>query len=211
MMRTMLLLFFVSVLAACSSPKNTYYTLSAPAVPEVTTMTHKTRIMVGPVALPSSVDTPQLVVRNSNNQVTVYQYQRWAGPLKTEIERVVAANLARDLSTPNVWAYGQSAHAQFDYQVFIDVQSLDSKLGEVVMLDVLWTVKKAGVKAKHHAQGKGEGAKPAHEPIQHDRMVTGRSIVREAVSGDGFEPLVAAQSRALDQISTEIAKAIRVN
>lgn len=197
------LLAVAPLLVACGSPKNTYYTLSAPAVPAATTMSYKTRVMVGPVTLPSGVDSSQLVVRNSNNQVGVYEYQRWAGSLKSDIERVVAANLARDLSTPNVWSYGQSTYAAFDYQVFMDVQSLDSQLGDSVTVDVLWTVKPTAQKAKPSVTDKNATGNP--------RVITGRSIVREPASSDGFGALVAAQSRAFDKVSTEIARAIHPN
>ena len=38
---------------------------------------------------------------------------------------------------------------------------------------------------------------------------TGNSVIREPAAGSGFEPLVAAHSRALDAISREIADALR--
>jgi uncharacterized protein len=187
MKRLLVLLAVASVVTACSSPKTSYYTLSAAPVTATAAMTHQTRIMVGPVTVPSLVDTPQLVVKNSDNQVTVYEYQRWAGSLKSDIERVVAADLSRDLSTPNVWSYTQSPFAQFDYQVLIDVQKIDSKLGESVTIDSLWTIKPSSAKNTR----------------------TGRAVITEPVSGSGFDALVAAQSRAFDRLSTDIAKSIR--
>lgn len=44
--------------------------------------------------------------------------------------------------------------------------------------------------------------------VAKSQVVTGRSVVREPVSGDGFDALVAAQSRAFDKVSDEIAKVI---
>ena len=205
-MKSLLVLFAAAmVITACSSPKTTYYALSAPPVTATTAMTHQTRIMVGPVTVPSLMDTPQLVVKNSNNQVTVYEYQRWAGSLKTDIERVVATDLTRDLNTPNVWSYTQSAFAQFDYQVLIDVQNIDSKLGDAVTLDVLWTIKPTTAKIPHHA---GAEHKSANQKAG-SASYTGRAVITEPVSGSGFDALVAAQSRAFNKVSQEIAKAIR--
>lgn len=210
MMKALVTLCAVTAaLAACSSPKNTYYTLSAPEVPSATAMNHKTRIMVGPVTVPALVDNPQLVVKNTNNHVTVYEYQRWAGSLKTDIERVVAADLARDLSTPNVWSYTQSLSTQFDYQVVMDVQNIDSKLGDSVSVDVLWTVKPKTAKTTPTENAGHKAAKTAGNTTKQAHEVTGRSVVHERVTGEGFEPLVAAQSRAFDQVSHDIAKAIR--
>lgn len=198
-----------SVVTACSSPKTTYYTLSAPPVTATTPMMHKTRIMVGPVTVPTLVDTPQMVVNNPNNQVTVYEYQRWAGSLKTDIERVVATDLSRDLSTPNVWSYTQSPFAQSDYQVFIDVQNIDSKLGDSVSLDVLWTIKHTSAKLSHHAAVTKIASNPATAGSAPPAIYTGRAVINEPVSGSGFDALVAAQSRAFDKVSADIAKSIR--
>jgi len=209
-MRALLFLFVAAAtLAGCSSPKNTYYTLSAPEIPAATTLSQKTRVMVGPVTVPALNDNPQLVVKNSSNHVTVYEYQRWAGSLKTDIERVVAADLARDLSTPNVWSYTQSPVTHCDYQVLLDVQSIDSKLADSVTLDVLWTIKPKSIKTQSPDDADSKTAKHAKHSAAVQRETTGRSVVRERVTGDGFEPLVAAQSRAFDQVSLEIAKAIR--
>lgn len=209
-MKSLLVLFATATLiAACSSPKTTYYTLSAPSVTVTTAMTHTTRIMVGPVTLPSLLDTPQLVVKHSNNQVSVYEYQRWAGSLKSDIERVVAADLSRDLNTPNVWSYTQSPFAEFDYQALIDVQNIDSKLGESVTIDVLWTIKPTAAKGNAHAAVKHKSAKSHADAASHPASYTGRAVITEPVSGAGFDALVAAQSRAFDRLSTDIAKSIR--
>lgn len=198
------------VLTACSSPKNTYYTLSAPDVAATTGMTQKMSILVGPVTIPTILDTPQLVSSDSSNQVTVYEYRRWAGSLKSDIERVVAADLSRDLATPNVWSYTQSPFVHYDYQVFIDVQKMDSKLGDSVLLEVLWTIKPTHKKSGPTEDKGTHTAKRKLSPSEKPQM-TGRSVVHEPVSGNGFEALVAAQSRAFDKATLDIAKAIRTN
>ena len=131
------------------------------------------------------VDQPQMVVQVAANQVTMYEFQRWASPLKIEIARVIAANLAQELGTARVWAYAQTTLANPDYQVLVDVQRFDSVLGEAVTIDALWSIRRAA------------GGAPK----------TGRSSVREAVSGAGFDALVAAHSRALAQVSRDIAGA----
>ena len=71
--------------------------------------------------------------------------------------------------------------------MLVDIQRFDSVLGEAVTIDALWTVRRAA----------GGATK------------TGRSSVRETVSGAGFDALVAAHSRALASVSRDIAGAIR--
>jgi hypothetical protein len=175
------------LLAACgSSPKERYYTLTADASAPVTG-TSALSIAVGPVTVPEAVDQPQIVAQVGANQVAMYEYQRWASPLKGEIARVIAANLAQELGTPRVWSYAQATLPKRDYQVLVDVQRFDSVLGEAVTVEALWTIRPAeGGKAK-----------------------TGRSSVRQATAGDGFDALAAAHSRALARVSQDIAAAIR--
>ncbi len=178
------------LLAACGSPpKERYYTLSAAAsAPAPAVGATASSVAVGPVTLPEVIDQPQMVVQVAANQVAIYEFQRWASPLKSEVARVIAANLAQELGTARVWAYAQTTLANPDYQVLVDIQRFDSVLGEAVTIDALWTVRRAA----------GGATK------------TGRSSVRETVSGAGFDALVAAHSRALASVSRDIAGAIRV-
>ena len=71
--------------------------------------------------------------------------------------------------------------------MLIDVQNLDSRVGESVLLDMLWTVRPKDTKRK---------------------PITGRSLVRETVDGSSMDALVAAQSRAFAAASADIARAI---
>ena len=175
--------------AACGSPpKERHYTLTAASAAATAGGAASTpSVAVGPVTLPESVDQPQLVVQAGANQVTRYDLHRWAGPLKSEIARVIAANLAQDLGTTRVWVYTQAVLPNPDYQVLVDVQRFDSALGDAAVIEALWTVRRAA----------GGGPK------------TGRSLVREPAFGAGFDPLVAAHSRALARVSRDIADAIR--
>ena len=183
------------VLSGCvSSPKTTYYTLSVAPIPQALSNKQNMRVMVGPISLPDMDDQPQLVVQSSDNEVRLQEYHRWAGSLKSDVARVMAANLARDLGTSNVWSFSQTTQTNFDFQVLIDVQNLESKLGESVVLDVLWTIKPK--------------TSPA-DKSRHTQVKMGRSLVRVPVTGPGIEALVAAQSRAFALASADIAKDMR--
>ena len=60
------------------------------------------RIVVGPITLPEIVDRPQFVVRVGPNQVAIAEQHRWAEPLKSQISRVIAQNLAQFLGATQV-------------------------------------------------------------------------------------------------------------
>ena len=204
MMRFMVGLTSVVVLVlGCSSPKPTFYSFNATPIPQATSAAKGTRIMVGPVALPAMVDRPQLVIQNANNTVPVYEYHRWANTLKGDVGDVIASNVAQVLAISNVWTFSQSTQTNFDYQVFVDVQNIDTKLGSSVVVDVLWTIKsapttKSSIKTSTLSTSSGALAKP----------IMGRSLVQEQVTGSGFEAVVAAQSRAFAKVGQEIARSI---
>lgn len=177
----------VVLLAGCGgSPQERYYALTAPAPAPAAGAATAPAIAVGPVTVPEVVDQARIVVQAAGNEVAMYEYQRWASPLKSEIARVIAANLAQELGTTRVWSYAQAMLPDPDYQVLVDIQRFDSALGDAVTIDALWTIRRAAGAPK-----------------------TGRSTVREPAAGTGFDALVAAHSRALARVSRDIAAAIR--
>lgn len=193
----------VVISVGCSSPKPTFYSFNAAPIPQVTSAAKGTRIMVGPVTLPAMVDRPQLVLQNTNNTAQVYEYHRWANTLKGDVGDVIASNLAQALMISNVWNFAQSTQTNFDYQVFVDVQSIDTKLSGRVEVDVLWTIKPAPTtKSSSKASALSTGSSTLAKPIM------GRSLVQEQVLGSGFEAVVAAQSRAFSKVGQEIARSI---
>ena len=197
-------LLVASVLQGCSSPKTVYYKLNSDPIPIMTDASAKIRVMVGPVSIPLRMDRPQLVVQTSSNEVQVYEYQRWAGSLKSDIARVVGASLARDLVTPNVWNFAESTQTNFDYQILLDVQNVESSSDSGIVVDVLWTIKPIG--DKNVAVVKNPN--PIGNAAVKSRMMMGRSLVREPTSGPGIDALLAAQSRAFAKVGTEIAQSL---
>src|SRR5258706_141624 len=161
-----------------------YYTLDSTAVSDGRA-SMRANVMVGPVSVPASVDQPQIVVQVASNRVEVEEFNRWVSPLNDGIARTVAGNLATLLGTPQV-ATSQLANFNPDYQVTIDVQRFDSIRGKETVLEAVWTVRKTGGDSR-----------------------SGRTVAHESVTGDGFEVLAAAHSRALAQMSGDIAAAIR--
>jgi len=192
------------ILLGCSSPKTAYYKLNSDPIPMMADASAKIRVMVGPVSVPVRMDRPQLVVQTSSNEVQVYEYQRWAGSLKSDIGRVVGASLARDLATPNVWNFAESTQTNFDYQILLDVQNVESSSDSGIVVDVLWTIKP--MDDKNMAVVKNPN--PNGDAAVKSRMMMGRSLVREPTNGPGLDALLAAQSRAFAKVGSEIAPSL---
>lgn len=180
------LLLAALVLAGCSSPpKTNFYTLS-PAASASARADAKVpySVAIGPVGVPDSLDRPQMVVRAGANQVTIAEFERWAGPLKSEIALALAENLKPLLGGASVFTYPQGLDA--DVTVSVDVQRFESVLGEAATVEVAWQVR----------------------PVK-GAPRSGRSVVREAAGGAGYDAVVAAHGRALAAVSRDIAAAIR--
>jgi len=173
------------LVAACSSPSSRFYTLSTATVPAAPVSTMS--VAVGPVSVPAEVDQPQIVVSTGPNQVQFDEFNRWAAPLQSVITRVVAENLVAMLGTPHVTLSSQSLSADTGYRVAIEVQGFVSAPGESASLDAVWTARR----------------------MQDGNAATGRTTVREPVKEKGYDALAAAHSRAIAQMSQDIADALR--
>jgi uncharacterized lipoprotein YmbA len=176
------------LLAGCSSPRVTFYTLSPVVTPETATpAVTLDSVIIGPLVLPDLYDQPQLVVRVAANRVEIMETHRWAAPLKNEIPRILAEDLAVLLKPTRVATYPQNSGLDVEYRVQIDIQRYEMTAGQGVALDALWSVRRTA----------GGAAK------------TGRSVVSEPVAASGYDALVAAQSRALGTVSRDLAQALR--
>ena len=181
-------MFAVAALAGCgSSPKSHFYTLSSGAALERSEAKAQYTVAIGPVTVPDIIDCPQIVTRSGPNQMQIAEQERWASPVKSEISRVIADSLMQQLDGAYVYVYPQFVSLNADYQVLVEVQRFDSKLGDAVTVEALWTVR----------------------PAQGGVVKNGRSAVREPTNGNGYDALVAAYSRALTAVSRDIAEAIR--
>ncbi|CAE6817964.1 PqiC family protein [Paraburkholderia haematera] len=191
MMRSSLTVVVALALAAlcgcASSPKSDFYTLS-PAVPQTgNPPAAPIAVLIGVVTVPELVDRPQIVVRSGDNKVDINEFARWADPLKSQIPRVVRADLGQLLNSALVSTYPMGGDPASAYRVQLDIQRFEAALGDAVTVDVLWSV-----------------APPGKKP-----PLSGRSTIHEPCAGGGFDAVVAAYSRALGTVSRDIASAIR--
>ena len=171
--------------AGCgATPASRFYTLSAATTPNTTSS--DVSVAVGPVSVPASVDRPQIVVSMSANQVWLDEFNRWASPLQNNIARVVAENLVAMLGTPRVTIFPQTLSAAADYRAAIEVQRFDSAPGDAATLDAVWTISRT-------KDGKSR---------------TGRTTVRETAPDKSYDALAAAHSRAVAQLSRDMADAV---
>ena len=184
------LLMSLSTIALCflagcaTSPASKFYTLSAVQVVEQSSNAAPVAIAIDPVTVPELVDRSQIVTKLDTNRVSIDEFARWAEPLKSQIPRVLAADLAQFIPGAIVSTYPQRVDDNA-YRVSVDVQSFDASTNGAVTVAVIWSVR---------APNRGE-------------RVSGRSVIHETADGPGYDALVKAHSRALASVASDIAVA----
>jgi len=146
------------------------------------------RIGVGPIFLPEYVDRSQIVTRVSPHEMGLAEFHQWSEPLPESVPRILEENLSAVLSTQYVYRYPWLGSTPLDYQVEMNITRFDAELGGDAILAARWTLTS------------GENKQV---------LLVKRSTITRPTGGTGYEDLVAAESGALEQLSREIAAAIK--
>jgi len=174
------------LLSACgSTPPVEYYTLTPTPEPAVgNALPPDFAITIGPVTIPSMLDSALIVTRDKGNNISFSEYHRWAGSLKKEIARVVAANIGEILGTDRVTPFTQENIIQPTHRVVINIVRLDGRPQNELQLDATWSIK--ALKGK--------------EPL-----IIHKSNIRQPLASAEYDELVEAHSKALALLSKDIA------
>lgn len=186
-----LILFIILSVSGCTgtSPNALYYTLSPiekNSIPNQSTrVPAEFAIGIGPVTFSDQLDRPAIVTQTGRNQITINEFHRWAGSLQQNFTRVMTQNLALLLNTEQVMARPWERYFKPDIRIAVDIQKFGGQLGEYAELGTTWMIIEEGKDV---------------ETVVH------RSEIKEPISDDSYNALVAAQSRALARLCEEIAK-----
>jgi uncharacterized protein len=145
-------------------------------------------IAVGPVSIPDYVDRPQIVLRESANQVQIASFDNWAGALSDMIDRVLLEDLSAQLPNDHVVAFPQGGAAVFDYRVAVQLSRFDVSTAGEAVVTASWRVwDRLGTKTR----------------------LTTSATTRAESAGATYQDRVAALSRALADLATEIARSLQ--
>ncbi|MCC7083147.1 MAG: membrane integrity-associated transporter subunit PqiC [Burkholderiales bacterium] len=173
-----------ALLGACAhSPvPNEHALLAATAtVVRPTADAAQAAVVIASCVVPASIDRPQLVLTAASGELRVVDTERWSEPLKRAIPRAVARTLMERLPNVTVWSSGAAGPSRPDAKLDLEVVEWRAEPGGLVHVDVLWHLRR------------GDAAR------------TGRAQSSQAVTGNGFSAIVAAQRAALTAVSDEIA------
>jgi len=155
---------------------------------EVRSASGEMKIGIGPIVLPEFLDRPQIVTRIGENEHQIDEFNQWAESLTFSIARVLGENLAILLATDNIFLFPWRGSTQLDYQVKVGIIRFGGTPGGTAVLDVLWTIYK------------GNDAK--------ELLDMKKSSFSRSTGGEGYESLVTAQNKMLEDFSREIARVI---
>jgi uncharacterized lipoprotein YmbA len=186
------LAFSLAIFGGCgSTDPSRFYTLSALGPEEAGGQAilgdSEVIIGVGPVTLPEYLARSQIITRESPNQLGLAEFERWAEPLEESLPRTLAENLSVLLGTDKIIVFPWKKSITIDCQIAVDVIRFDGTLGGDTSLYVRWTL-----------FGKGGD----------ELLAQKKSTIIESMDGEDYEALVAAESRALEKLSREIATEI---
>ena len=177
--------------AGCgTTPPPTFYQLSETAGTQLSGLERGIAIGVGPVNVAAYLDRPQIVIRGLGHQLELSEFNRWVEPLTDSISRVIIVNLSNSLESTRVYKIPRrNKTILLEFRIEIDIARFDGMLGGDALLVARWTL--------YDRQSKP--------------LVTKVSIIRESSGGEGFDSLIAAQNRALQNLSQEIVASLRKN
>lgn len=145
-------------------------------------------IGVGPVTLPGYIDRDGIVTRDGRNVLDVADLDQWAEPLTDNFSQVLGENLALLVPSNNVVYYPWQQATDVTYQVVVDVSRFEAGSDGNGVLIAQWSI----------VSGDGE-----------DELLVRKSQFVEPTAGSDVRAKVAALNLALEQLSREIATAIR--
>ena len=187
------LLLTAGCVGGARSKPSRFYTLdamdnhAAAAHAAATGSTQELRIGIVTVKIPEYLKKSQIVTRTSGNEITLAEFDRWAGSLDEDIGRVVAENLSLLLQTDKVLNFPWRRNVELDYTIEMQVSRLEGALGGDVEFVVRWAIFDADNKNVFSVQ---------------------TSRITQAVKGGSYADLVAAQSQALATFSQQLAEAL---
>lgn len=184
--------------AGCAvTPPSEFYMLAPMPFPaqesEGSSAARPLSLGVGPIRLPDYLDAPQVITRPTPNQLKINEFHRWGGSLAGNLIPVLAQNLSVELGTDNVAMHPWNDPVDPDYRIRLEMLRFDGNLGGSVELDTRWELV-------------GRDPRDAYSVVL---LGAGRITISEPLQDATYEALVAAQSRAVAQLSKQLADKVR--
>ena len=179
-----------------TSQPSRFYALSSlqgpEPIPHATSTSLSTIVAVGPLAIPDYLNRPQIVTRAGRNEMRVNEFQRWADGLEDNLSRTVVEDLSVLLPPDRFsvirWMPAVQGDVPITYRVAVDVVRFDATPGGTVFLEADWAIR-----------GKEKTV-----------VLAKKSSISGTAGGAEFTDLVVAMSKAVEDLSREIAAGVTI-
>lgn len=175
-------------LAGCASTPDQFYMLSPDGVLPSSRSGEELVIGIGPVSIPDYIDRPELVFQSAPNRFEIPPEHRWMGDLEKTVTSVLATNIGHRAGTASVYQHPWSASARPRYTVPVRIHQFHAMSGGDAILEVSWEILD------------GETREALHR---------GSKTFTEALADEGYDGVVAAESRLLGQLADAISTKLR--
>lgn len=177
----------IGVLGGCgTSPPSRLYVIEPMSMPAGASTVAGVTIAVGPISLPEHLNRKEILTHDEMYRVNAAEFDRWAEPLDEGITAALAENLSILVPTDHVITYPLDDAHQVDYTVKVRVISFGAEPSGKVVLKASWVIR--------------DTAKAS--------TIRRRAQYSENRLGSAMVDTVAAMSRAIEQLSRDIADAI---
>jgi len=175
-----------------SGPTN-FYMLSplSPSQAGTAAASAEGRIRIGlvTVVVPEYLNRNEIVVNLDNTVYRLAEFNQWAEPLNNNLTRVLEENLTNLLRGDSIDVFlASDSSIPADYRLEVDVLRLDGNLGGQVALISQWALL---------------------ETEEGGLILMRRSEYQELAADQTVKELVLAQSRVIENLSRDIAAAIK--
>lgn len=182
-------LILVGLVGGClgRSPDPRLFTLGSE--PRSTTASFDTdlAVLVGPARFPRHLERPQLTRRLEGGEISIDEFNRWAGGFEENVLRSLAEDLAMRLSSERVVSFPSSPPFELDYRIRLHFDEFVVGPDEMLHLRVRWGLVGVG------------------EP---DRVSIGRTDLDLPLAGEGMLSIVAAHDEAIRALGAAVAEQV---
>jgi hypothetical protein len=176
----------MQLLSGCASSPDTQLFLIEPiSFEERPPLGKPLSIGVGPVELAEHLNQKEILTHHQRYRVNTSEYNRWAEPLSENITAVLVENLVQLIPSDSIFGYQRDFGYQTDFRIRVNIVKFGLDPAGRMELNAFWVIQdSAGNSAEFR-----------------------KSRFSEALIGDDVDSIVAAMSRALGQLSLDIAAA----
>lgn len=175
----------------CTTPSKTtsFYTLNEPEKPENVTyqVSNQKMLLIERISLADYLRQSGIVVKNTNNKVSLSSNHRWAEGLESSLSRVIRSQLEHKLSHFRVENLDMQWQEKIDLRMKIEVGNfeLDNTENKAVLGGRFWLL--------------GE----------HGKLLRSRQfLIRKPLDTNGFEHAVSKLEAALEDLAEQMVEEI---